>query len=506
MKPINLVSLVQLNKTGDLSNFKSFLELNNIEFGDREISGIGFLIDVLNKSTNSIPYNIYDGFYVGYKIPQIGKEFDLLRFGKNYCINIEIKSEIDIIKIREQLVKNKYYLKFSGLKFFYISFAYDYISRKYVIYCLNRNNNLIVIDEPMLISVLLEQDINDDLIIDSLFLPSNYLISPFNSTKRFLNCEYFLTQHQDEEKKKIIGKINNLTNSKTRFVYLTGAAGTGKTLLLYDIAYTLMKLGKKVLVVHCGNLNDGHHLLNKNGWKIIPIKNLFMPKEALLSNINGNDVILIDESQRIRLGQFNQFIEEVKKIKNISCIFSLDQLQTLSNSEISNNIIDKIRSIPDVFSVNLTKKIRANKEMSDFILAFFDNLRNNIKIHNSGNIELIYFIDISSAKNYINGLSDEWKVIQFTPSRYDKEFHEEYKLSSSTTSHSVIGQEFDNIVVIVDQYFTYNQDGKLSYKNKIYYNAPKMLFQNMTRVRRKIKIVFINNDELFSRCLRIFKK
>ena len=286
MKPINLVSLVQLNKTGDLSNFKSFLELNNIEFGDREISGIGFLIDVLNKSTNSIPYNIYDGFYVGYKIPQIGKEFDLLRFGKNYCINIEIKSEIDIIKIREQLVKNKYYLKFSGLKFFYISFAYDYISRKYVIYCLNRNNNLIVIDEPMLISVLLEQDINDDLIIDSLFLPSNYLISPFNSTKRFLNCEYFLTQHQDEEKKKIIGKINNLTNSKTRFVCLTGAAGTGKTLLLYDIAYTLMKSGKKVLVVHCGNLNDGHHLLNKNGWKIIPIKNLFMPKEALLSNIN----------------------------------------------------------------------------------------------------------------------------------------------------------------------------------------------------------------------------
>lgn len=498
MKPINLVSLVQLNKTGDLSNFKSFLELNSIEFGDREIYGIGFLIDVLNKSTNFIPYNIYDGFYVGYKIPQIGKEFDLLRFGKNYCINIEIKSEIDIIKIREQLVKNKYYLKFSGLNFFYISFAYDYISHKYVIYYLNRNNNLIVISESRLISILSGQDINDDLIIDSLFLPSNYLISPFNSTQRFLDREYFLTQHQDEEKKKIIGKVNNL-NGKAGFVCLTGAAGTGKTLLLYDIAYTLMKSGKKVLVVHCGNLNDGHHLLNENGWKIISIKHL-------LSNINGNDVILIDESQRIRLGQFNKFIEEVESIKNISCVFSLDQFQTLSNSEIRNNIIDKISGIPDLLSVNLTNKIRTNKEMSDFILAFFDNLRNNIKINNSGNIELIYFIDVSSAKNYINGLSSEWKVIQFTPSQFDKEFHKEYKLSSSTTSHSVIGQEFDNVVVVVDQYFTYNQDGKLSYKNKIYYNAPKMLFQNMTRVRRKIKIIFINNDELFSRCLRIFKK
>lgn len=506
MKPINLVSLVQLNKTGDLSNLKSFLELNNIEFGEREISGIGFLIDLLNKSSNFIPYNIYDGFYVGYKIPQIGKEFDLLRFGKNYCVNIEIKSEINITKISEQLVKNKYYLNFSGLKFFYISFAYDYKSNKYVIYYLNRNNKLIVIRESRLMSVLSRQDINDGLIIDSLFLPSNYLISPFNSTQRFLDREYFLTQHQDKEKKKIIGKINNLNSNESRFVCLTGAAGTGKTLLLYDIAYTLMKAGKRVLVVHCGNLNEGHYSLNNNGWKIISIKNLFISEEALLSNINGNDVILIDESQRIRLRQFNEFIEKVKTRENISCIFSLDQLQTLSNSEITNNIIDKIRCIPDVLSVNLTKKIRTNKEMSDFILAFFDNLRNDIKIHNSGNIELIYFIDVPSARNYINGLSDEWKVIQFTPSRFNKEFHEEYKLSFSTTSHSVIGQEFDNIVVIVDQYFSYNQDGKLFYKNKIYYNAPKMLFQNMTRVRRKIKIVFINNDELFSRCLRIFKR
>lgn len=498
MKPINLVSLVQLNKTGDLSNFKGFLELNSIEFGDREISGVELLIDILNKSTNFIPYNIYDGFYVGYKIPQIGKEFDLLRFGKNYCINIEIKSEIDINKIREQLVKNKYYLKFSCLKFFYISFAYDYASHNYVIYYLNRSNNLIVIRESRLISILLGQDINDALIIDNLFSPSNYLISPFNSTQRFLDREYFLTQHQDEEKKKIIGKVNNL-NGKAGFVCLTGAAGTGKTLLLYDIAYTLMKSGKKVLVVHCGNLNDGHHLLNENGWKIIPIKNL-------LSNINGNDVFLIDEAQRIYVSQLNELIEKIRLTNNISCVFSLDPVQTLSEFEIKNDIIDKIKNIPNLLFVKLTERIRTNKEISDFIKAFFNNLRNDIKIHNSGNIELIYFIDISSAKNYINGLSDKWKVIQFTPSQRNKEFHQEYKLSSSTTSHSVIGQEFDNVVVVVDQYFAYNQDGELSYNNKIYYNATKMLFQNMTRVRRKIKIIFINNDKLFSRCLRIFKK
>lgn len=495
MKTINLVSLIKLNRADNLSNFELFLKLNGIEFGDREISGIGVLIDILNSFNKFIPYNKYDEFYVGYTIPQIGKEFDLLRFGNNYCINIEIKSEIDEVKIREQLVKNKYYLKFVTLDFHYISFAYDFDNGDYKIYYLDSNDNLNVIGESFLIDILVRQDIYYDLIVDNLFLPSNYLISPFNSTKEFLDNEYFLTQNQDEEKKKIIAKINNL-NCKSKFVYLTGSAGTGKTLLLYDIAHTLMKSGKKVLVVHCGHLNNGHHLLNKNGWKIIPIK-------ALFSNINGNDVILIDEAQRIYPYQLDKLMEQVRLIDNMSCIFSLDQAQTLSNNEINNNIIDKIKSIPDIFSAKLTKKIRTNKEMSDFIVAFFDNSRNNIEIYNSGNINLMYFIDVSSAKSYINGLSDKWKVIQFTPSQYNHEFHEEYKLSD-ITSHSVIGQEFDNVVVVVDQYFTYNQDGKLSYKNKTYYNAPKMLFQNMTRVRRKIKIIFINNDEVFARCLRIF--
>lgn len=40
-----------------------------------------------------------DFFLFDYTIPQIGKEFDLLRFGANYNINIELKSQ--------QLLKHK---------------------------------------------------------------------------------------------------------------------------------------------------------------------------------------------------------------------------------------------------------------------------------------------------------------------------------------------------------------------------------------------------------------
>lgn len=60
----------------------------------------------------------FDGFFVGYTIGQIGKEFDLLTFGSDLTINIEIKSELKVAKKEEKILKqlrvNNYYLKFLG--------------------------------------------------------------------------------------------------------------------------------------------------------------------------------------------------------------------------------------------------------------------------------------------------------------------------------------------------------------------------------------------------------
>ena len=35
-----------------------------------------------------------DGFFFGFHIPQIGKEFDLLKFSQTEVINIEFKSQV----------------------------------------------------------------------------------------------------------------------------------------------------------------------------------------------------------------------------------------------------------------------------------------------------------------------------------------------------------------------------------------------------------------------------
>ena len=99
----------------------------------------------------------------------------------------------------------------------------------------------------------------------------------------------------------------------------------------------------------------------------------------------------------------------------------------------------------------------------------------------------------------------EWKVIEFTNSQYKYEFHNQYSIMQNNNSHRVIGQEFDNVVITIDQYFRYDDNGKLIYQTYAHYSAVQMLFQNITRVRRKLKIIIINNPIILQRCLTLLQ-
>ena len=84
--------------------------------------------------------------------------------------------------------------------------------------------------------------------VEELFQAELYLISPLTEPERFLNKEYFLTAQQRDIERQILKKIRA---ERTGAYWFTGLPGTGKTLLLYDIA---MKLSGKqrVCMIHCG--------------------------------------------------------------------------------------------------------------------------------------------------------------------------------------------------------------------------------------------------------------
>ncbi|MCS3109834.1 ATP-binding protein [Bacteroides fragilis] len=365
-----------------------------------ELNGIESFVDELLQANNNI--SIVNRYYLGYSIPQIGKEFDLLRFGHNYIINIEIKTESSIEKILKQQQKNKYYLSFLDKPLH----IYTFISNENKLYKLVIRNNGDEIEEITfneLCNILMSQEVVTFNNIDDLFNPSDYLVSPFNSPEKFMSEGYFLTVQQEQIYKEIQTK---LSDTATNFIALTGGAGTGKTLLTYHIAKETIQRGKKVLILHCAPLNSGHQILmDEYNWSI------YMPKYA--PNTIDFDLIIIDEAQRMYPYQFDKYIKEVRTL-NKKCIFSYDEKQYLRDNEKQYHTKERIEKELLCTPYKLTDKIRTNKEIAYFIRQLF-NIKKNIPNIDYTNIELIYCKDCYSAKLLLQELLERgWKTPNYT--------------------------------------------------------------------------------------------
>ncbi|MFB5194274.1 DNA/RNA helicase domain-containing protein [Neobacillus sp. KR4-4] len=491
VKPINLLSLI--NAKDKLTPTVFDLYLNNFEtkIKNSEIEDLRSLLDQILDIEPEV--DLLDGYYIGYTINQIGKEFDLLRFGESNIINIELKRENTGERIKEQLIRNKYYLGFLDKSVL----SFTYVSQEQKLFYLDESDELKEVEMLFLISELNEQKVIDIEDIHKLFDPSNYLVSPFNSTESFIQNKYFLTEHQDSIKKSIL-KLS--TDDSPCYISIEGSAGTGKTLLIYDIAKEYINSSKSVLIIHCGTLNRGHNALKVDySWEIAAIRNY---KSYNFSNF---DVIIFDETQRIVKSQFEEILEDIKET-NVKCIFSYDKQQCLGEWEIRNDIPGYIQDNLRPKHFQLTEKIRTNKEIASFIKNLFDlSKRNPTQVYS--NIEIRYFSTSSGAKQYIETLETKgWKAINYTPSQYATLPYERFQNRHRDSAHKVIGQEFDKVIAVIDRYFYYDQNGLLSIRGFTpYYHLTKMLFQIVTRARKKLTIVIINNEQLLEKCLGIIK-
>ena len=157
----------------------------------------------------------------------------------------------------------------------------------------------------------------------------------------------------------------------------------------------------------------------------------------------------------------------------------------------------------------MTNKIRTNKEVASFIQCLF-NRDSPVDKFSYTNVEIRYFEEIHDAKRFLSQLKAEnWKVINYTPSTQTTLPYEQYNIQdASDNAHTVIGQEFDNVVAIIDEHFYYKKDklSTKSYKRRPYYHPTKMLFQIVSRTRIGLQIVIIKNPEILERCLEILKE
>ncbi len=490
MNFINLLSILESKNNLSDDLFNKYLEYLNVNLEDNETGDLLKLTERLFGEYQSS--DIFDGYYIGYKIPQISKEFDLLRITKNSVINIELKSGASEESVKKQLIQNKYYLDSLRKEKIY---NITYKSNEDKLYILDRKKELCELEVKDLLEILLmDPPIKEDL--DSLFDPSEFLVSPFNNTDKFIKDEYFLTDHQIKIKKSI---IETIAKNEFSSYAISGKAGTGKTLLVYDIAKEVMSIANKVLIVHCGKLNNGHiKLRDEHNFDLIPIS--AFTEQRVKMNYS---LIIFDEAQRIRSRQLTVILNNKGKF---NYLFSYDKTQTLSLRDGKHGLktaAELYEGIKNHFE--LSENIRTNKEIASFIKRFVDK-SDNVSRREYKNITIQYFQHINNVTSYVRNLEDNgWVYVSYTPQMFGSPIYEKYNTISKSlqNAHDVIGQEFDDVVVIVGEKFLYKETGELTHQINGPYMPHKMLFQAMTRVRKKLKIIIVNNPEILERCIEI---
>ena len=90
-KAVSLTDVVKLAHNPELS--EQYLRYicgikNDQPYRHQEIEGISSLIRLINA-----PDERLSGFIYGYVVPQLNKEFDLLKITNSTCLNVELKSE-----------------------------------------------------------------------------------------------------------------------------------------------------------------------------------------------------------------------------------------------------------------------------------------------------------------------------------------------------------------------------------------------------------------------------
>ena len=184
------------------------------------------------------------------------------------------------------------------------------------VYQLNDSETLEFSDITTLLNIM--RQLSDTYITDinQLFRASEFLVSPLNTPEKFIRNGYFLTKQQEEFKQAILAFMRQNT---WQYYKITGLAGTGKTLLLYDIAKECSKQNK-CCIIHCGSLSDGHVFLNDHlqNVKIISAK-----CAQRYFDFSEYKYIFVDEAHRLHNAAYDAIIAAVSGSDKF-CFWSLD--------------------------------------------------------------------------------------------------------------------------------------------------------------------------------------
>lgn len=452
--------------------------LKTTNLGDREKGSLYYLVEVLLNNNCTIDKLNY--FYYSYTIPHIGKEFDLLKIDDSKILNIELKSEnVGLDRIKTQLVRNYNYLKYLSKKMYLFTFVSD----TKTFYKLDSEQNLMMTNVEEVLGVI-DSFIGESYPnIDKLFKASDYLVSPNANPHKFINNQYFLTTQQEYIKNKIYTILKN-----KNLIKITGEAGTGKTLLLFDMAKDLSSKSK-VLIINCNKPNSSHEIIN-NAFKNIHI----ITQNELLNNqelLNEYEYLMLDEAQRMN----SLLWDLLNKNLNKKIIFSLDPKQVLTSEEIKGNYNSKIDKL-DIVRYKLSNRIRINNNIKEFTYRLFD-MNKESGILDLSCVNIHYASNKEELLTYFNLYKNDYTYISIPNTNYD------CGDILMVDINEVVGKDYENVLMVLDNNYFYSNNKLCSHNSKKNdYLYLKILYQGLSRTRENVSIIVYRNKKLFKDILK----
>lgn len=493
-KSINLKSFIEVYENHNKDLINSYLKLiNNSDDSEISMEEVKDLYSMLklNDITTILELGQQNGYFLNYTIKTgIREQFDVLRFSEDSVLNIELKSQLpknEYEDIRNQLIRHKFILNTLNKS---NVFCCTYVKSENKLYFLNAENELTLISYNDL-SQIIEHNYLKRLELLDVNL-SHLIISPYSQPNDFVAHNYFLTNEQLHVRNKILASEQN------KFA-LIGGPGTGKTMVLFDMARKYVNQGKKVLILFSAMMNDAEIISNILKIDIRSIRDF----NKII--FNDYDIILVDEAQRLWQGNYEYLIQ----LSNHKVIFSVDHKQTLHPEEKRINIEQQLIDNPNVIKKKLKDKIRTDPAMSSFIQKLLNLRARKIQVYDYKKVQVIYFDNKHSARDYIEYMYKNENYISIELTEYiTKSFGNKKRTmiySESETAHSVIGREYDNVLVPLDKHFYYlsegTEAGKLAsnYDDSSYYpyNEDSCIFEALTRVKENLLIVVIDNPVLY---------
>ena len=332
-------------------------------------------------------------FFYSFQVPRLGKEFDLLQIKDDQIVNIELKSgKVSDEAVRKQLLQNRYYLSVQGK----MIQSYTYISSQERLVRLNNHDHIVEADWDQLCLALQRHGKDYEGDIEDLFQAEMYLFSPVTEPERFLNKEYFLTSQQKDIERRILDKIRKV---KYGYFWFSGLPGTGKTLLLYDIAMKL-SVHQKVCMIHCGETGKEWKILHD---RLLRIAFLSDSQLEECPDLKEYSAILVDEAHLLSVKELHRILELSEKHP---VIFSGDDEDMISDEEMDRTMLREIEHLPDIQSFHLTNRIRTNAELSSFIQNMM-HLPEKRMVRYYPHIQVVYANDDEEAGILLKGYQNQ---------------------------------------------------------------------------------------------------